>query len=94
MRIRRQQIIRSHGNGCLSATTQVKVLSPEIIHIAMGQGFLFLEANINILANGESVSDMPGSKSVAGKRTVYVGTWENRSIPMKPPKSRRDDAEV
>lgn len=24
---------------------------------------------------------MPGSKSVAGKRTVYIGTWENRSAP-------------
>ena len=29
----------------MSATTQVKVLSPEIIHIAQGQGFHFLEAN-------------------------------------------------
>ncbi len=25
---------------------------------------------------------MPGSKSVAGKRTVYIGTWENRSVPL------------
>ena len=24
---------------------------------------------------------MPGSKSVAGKQTVYVGTWENRIAP-------------
>ena len=24
---------------------------------------------------------MPGSKSVAGEQTVYVGTWENQSIP-------------
>ena len=27
--------------------------------------------------------DEPGSKSVAGKRTVYVGTWENRSVPRR-----------
>ncbi len=26
---------------------------------------------------------MPGSKSVAGKRIVYVGTWENRNIPLE-----------
>jgi len=24
---------------------------------------------------------VPGSKSVAGKRTVCIGTWENRSVP-------------
>ena len=29
----------------MSATTQVKVLSPEMFHIAQGQGFHFLEAN-------------------------------------------------
>ena len=73
--------MRSYGNGSLSATTKVKVLSPEIILIALGQGFHFLEANIRTHAKGESVSDVSGSKSVAGKRNVYVGTWENRSVP-------------
>jgi len=65
----------------LSATTQVKVLSPEIILIALGQGFHILETNIRTDVKGESVSDVPGSESVAGKRTVYIGTWENRSVP-------------
>ena len=73
--------MRSHGEGSLSATTQVKVLSPEITRIALGQGFHFLETNIGTHAKGESVSDVPGSESVAGKRTVYIGTWENRSVP-------------
>ena len=73
--------MRSHGKGSLSATTQVKVLSPEIIFIALGQGFHILETNIRVHATGECISDVPGSKSVAGKRTVYVGTWENRSVP-------------
>ncbi len=68
--------MRSHGKGSLSATTQVKVLSPEIFHIALGQGFHFLETNIRTLIKGESVSDVPGSESVAGKRTVNIGTWE------------------
>ncbi len=65
----------------MSATTQVKVLSPEIILVALGQGFHFLEASIGMHANGECISDVSGSKSVAGERTVYVGTWENRSVP-------------
>ena len=78
--------MRSHGKGSLSATTsacacshadrQVKVLSPEIILIALGQGFHILETNIRTHAKGESASDVPGSESVAGKRTVYIGTWE------------------
>jgi len=73
--------MRSHGKGSLSATTQVKVLSPETILIALGQGFHVLEANIRTRAMGECVSDVPGSESVAGKQTVYIGTWENRSVP-------------
>ena len=48
--------MRSHGKGSLSATTQVKVSSPEIILIALGQGFHFLETNIRTHAKGESVS--------------------------------------
>ena len=83
--------MRSHGKGGLSAATsacacshadrQVKVLSPEILLDALGQGFHFLETNISTSANGEGVFDVPGSESVAGKRTVYIGTWENRNVP-------------
>jgi len=73
--------MRSHGKGSLSATTQVKVSSPEILLLALGQGFHCLETNIRAHVTGECVSDVPGSESVAGKRTVYIGTWENRSVP-------------
>ncbi len=73
--------MRSLGKGVMSATTQVKVLSPEIIPIALGQGFHFLEASIGMHADGECIFDVPGSESVAGQRTVYIGTWENRSVP-------------
>ena len=59
----------------------MKVLSPEILLFAVGQGFHILETNIGAHVKGERVSDVPGSKSVAGKRTVYIGTWENRSVP-------------
>ena len=75
--------MRSHGEGVLSATTQVKVLSPEIHHIALGQGFHLLEASTGARAKGECVSGVPGSKSVAGERTVCIGTWENRSVPLE-----------
>ncbi len=79
--------MRSHRKGSLSAATpacrtgrQVKVLSSEIFHIALGQGFHFLETNNRTFAKGESVSVVPESESVAGKRTVYIGTWENLTI--------------
>ncbi len=73
--------MRSPGKGVMSATTQVKVWSPEILLVAQGQRFHHLEASIGMHVNGECISDVPGSESVAGKRTVYVGTWENRSVP-------------
>ena len=73
--------MRSLGKGVMSATTQVKVLSPEIISVALGQGLHCLEASIGMHVNGECMFDMPGSESVAGKRTVYIGTWENRIVP-------------
>jgi len=75
--------MRSQRKGGLSATTQVKVLSPEIINIALGQGFHFLEASIATCVKGEYVSDVPGSESVAGKLTVHIGTWENHIVPNR-----------
>ena len=69
----------------MSATTQVNVLSPEINHVATGQGFHFLEArNRCERKTGEFAAGMPGSKSVAGIRTAYIGTWESRSVPRSP----------
>ena len=74
--------MRSLGKGvCQPQCESVKVLSPEIILVALGQGFHFLEASIGMHAKGECISGVSGSKSVAGKRTVYVGTWENRIAP-------------
>lgn len=60
----------------------MKVLSPEII-VAQGQGFHFLEARIGSCDRGECELGVSGSKSVAGKRTVYVGTWENHIAPKE-----------
>ena len=73
--------MRCQRKGGLSATTQVKVLSPEISNIAQGQGFHFLEASIAACVKDEHVSDVPGSESMAGNRTVHIGTWENHIAP-------------
>ena len=74
--------MRSQSDGGLSAITQVKVLSPEIFNVALGQGFHFLEASIAACVKGEHVSDVPGSESMAGNRTVPIGTWESRVAPI------------
>lgn len=75
--------MRSYRAGSLSAATQVKLLSPEIIHIALGQGFHILETNIGTHENGERATDVSGSEYVAGKRIVNIGTWENRNVPSR-----------
>jgi len=75
--------MRSQRQGGLSATTQVKVSSPEIFNIAQGQGFHFLEASTAARDKGECVGGVPGSKSVAGNPTVHIGTWENHIAPNR-----------
>jgi len=66
-----------------SAITKVKVLSPEICLIALGQGFHHLEASSAARDKGECVSDVPGSKSMAGHSTVHGGTWESHTVPKE-----------
>ena len=75
--------MRSQREGVLSATTQVKVSSPEMINIAQGQGFHVLEASSAARVKGECVSGVPGSESVAGNSTVHIGTWENHIAPNR-----------
>ena len=75
--------MRCQRKGGLSATTQVKVCSPEIVNIAQGQGFHFLEASTAARVKGEYVSGVPGSKSVAGNLTVHIGTWESHIVPNR-----------
>ncbi len=63
-----------------SAITQVKVLSPEICLIALGQGFLHLEASSAARDNGECVSDVPGSESMAGHSMIHNRTWDSHVV--------------
>ena len=66
-----------------SAITQVKVLSPEICLIALGQGLLHLEASSAARDNGECASDVPGSEAMAGHSRIHNGTWENHIVPKR-----------
>jgi len=69
--------MQSSRKGEWSAITKVKVFSPEICLVALGQGFLHLEASIAAHDNGECVSGGPGSQTIAGHSTVHSGTWES-----------------
>ena len=75
-----------------SAITQVKVLSPEICLIALGQGFLHLEASSAAHDNGECASDVPGSEAMAGHSRIHNGTWENHIV-LKRSFQRAEEAE-
>ena len=72
--------MRGLGKGVMSAATQVKVLSPEIIPCCIGPRVTFLGSQHRYVRNGKCILDVPGSESVAGKRTVCIGTWENRNV--------------
>ena len=78
--------MRSLGKGVTSATTQVKVLSPEITPCRTGSRVSCPGSQYRDARHGECVSGVPGSKSVAGERTVCIGTWENRSAPYRSPR--------
>ena len=73
--------MRSQRNGGLSAITQVKVFSPEINIVAQGQGIHYPEARIAACVTGEHDGGVPGSQSMAGNRTVHIGTWESHVAP-------------
>jgi len=73
----------SSRKGEWSAITQVKVFSPEICLVALGQGFLDLEASIAAHDNGECVSGVPGSQTIAGHSTVHSGTRESHTAPKE-----------
>jgi hypothetical protein len=78
--------MRSLGKGVTSATTQVKVLSPEITSRCTGSRVSFSGSQYRFARHGECGIGVPGSKSVAGGRTVCIGTWENRSAPYRSPR--------
>ena len=75
--------MQSSRKGEWSAVTKVKVFSPEICLIALGQGLLHLEASIAAHDSGECVSGVPGSQTIAGHSTVHSGTRESHIVPKE-----------
>jgi len=75
--------MQSSRKGEWSAITKVKVFSPEICLVALGQGLLHSEASIATHDNGECVSGGPGSQTIAGHSTVHNGTWERHIVPKE-----------
>ena len=73
--------MRSQRKGGLSATTKVKVFSPEISTLHWAKESIFWKPVSLHALKGEYVRDVPGSESVAGKLTVDIGTWESRITP-------------
>ncbi len=73
--------MQSSRKGEWSAITQVKVFSPEICLVVLGQELLHSEASIATHDNGECVSGVPGSQTIAGHSTVHNGTWESHVVP-------------
>ena len=73
--------MRSQGFGRSSAITQVKVLSPEIVNVAQGQGFHVSEASIGVCVSRRVHIGVSGSEAMAGDRTAHIGTWESHAVP-------------
>ena len=69
------------GKECVSHNASEGIELRKRVNNAVGQGLHFPETNIGMRAKGECMSGLPGSKSVAGIRTAYIGTWENRNAP-------------
>ena len=71
----------SQRDGRLSTITKVKVLSLEMLEIALGESVNSLEASIAACVKGECVSDVSGSEAMVGNRIVCTGTWESHIVP-------------
>ena len=72
--------MQSLRKGEWSAITKVKVFSPEICPVALGQGFLHSEDSSAARDNGECVSDVPGSEAMAGHSMIHSGTWDRHVV--------------
>jgi hypothetical protein len=70
--------MRSHIDSGWSAATQVKVVSPDIFLIAMGQGLVCSEASIVAGVRRRVCNGVPGSQTAAGHPTDCIGTWDSR----------------
>ena len=70
----RRMISHNASEGCYS---------PEICLLALGQEVLHSEASIAAHDNGECVSGVSGSQTIAGHSTVHSGTRERHAAPKE-----------
>jgi hypothetical protein len=91
-------MVRSFTDSGWSAATQVKVVQPRNLLVAMGQGLLCLEASIVTGVIRRVCHGVPGSRTAAGHPTDHVGTREIRiaCMPERAEKARpgHGDTEV
>ena len=79
--------MRSLGKGATSATMRKREgIEPRNYPYCIGSRVSFPGSQYRYVRNGECVTDVPGSKSVAGVRTVCIGTWESRGAPYRSPR--------
>lgn len=79
--------MRSLGKGVTSATMRKREgVEPRNYPCRTGSRVSYPGSQNRYARNGECVTDVPGSKSVAGKRMVCIGTWENRGAPYRSPR--------
>ena len=69
----------------------MKVVSPEIWVIAMGQRLLCLEASIVAVVIWRDCNGVPGSQAAAGHPADCIGTWDSRiaCMPQQAEEARR-----
>ena len=84
-------MVRSHIDSGWSAATQVKVVSPDIFIVAMGQGLLCPQASIVADVVRRVCNGVPGSQTAAGHPTDCIGTWDSRiaCMPQQADEARR-----
>jgi len=84
-------MVRSFTDSGWSAATQVKVVQPRNLLIAMGQGLVCSEACTVTDAIRRVCRGVPGSWTAAGHPTDRVGTWDRRiaCLPQRAEKARR-----
>lgn len=79
--------MRSLGKGATSATMRKREgIEPRNHPCCTGSRVSFSGSQYRYARNGECVTGVPGSKSVAGERTVCIGTWESRGTPNRSPR--------
>ena len=83
-------MVRSSANSGWSAATQVKVVQPRNLLLAMGQGLVRPEASIVTDVSRRVRHGVPGSQAAAGHPTDRIGTWEGRiaCMPRQAEKAR------